>query len=77
MKTLMTALAIGATIFAFTGPVLADEVIIHRDTPVEVVPAAPPSDVVIEHRRPDCATTTTHRENYSGDYETVTRRDCD
>lgn len=78
MRTLVTALALGVTTLTFAGPVFADEVIIHRDTPVEVAPVAPPaSDVVIEHRRPDCATTTTHRENGAGDSETVTRRECD
>lgn len=57
-------------------PASADEVIIRRDAPVEVVPVRPPPAVVVEPRR-DCATTTTRRENGLGDSETVTRRECD
>ena len=52
-------------------------VIIHRDAPVVIERPAEPRDVVIERRRPDCATTTTHRENGLGDSTTVTRRECD
>lgn len=63
---------------AAAGAALADEVIIHREAPVEVVPVAPaPDAVVIGRRSRDCATTTTRRENGLGDSETVTRRNCD
>ena len=47
------------------------------DAPVVIEEPAAPRDVVIERRRPDCATTTTHRENGLGDSTTVTRRECD
>lgn len=61
------------------GPAFADEVIIHRDAPVDVVePPPPPPPVVIERREPDCQTTRTHTEDEdTGDSTTVTRRRCD
>ena len=73
-RSIFTAALAAATIAS--GLAWADEVIIHRDAPVVVEPA-PPRDVVIERRRPDCATTTTRREDGLGSSETVTRRDCD
>ncbi len=63
--------------YASVGPAMADEVIIHRDAPDVVDVPAPSHDVVIERRRPDCATTTVRRENGYGDSTTTTRRDCD
>ena len=72
----MKRIVIAAAPAAAASPVgmaVADEVIIHRDAPVVIEPR----DVVIERRRPDCATTTTHRENGLGDSTTVTRRECD
>jgi hypothetical protein len=62
--------------------VLADEVIIHRDQPTGVVvppvPVPPPNerDTVIEHRSPDCETTTIHKENDRGDSKTVEKKTC-
>ena len=76
----MKRIVIAAALAAATSPVgmaVADEVIIHRDAPVVIERPAEPREVVIERRRPDCATTTTHRDNGLGDSTTVTRRECD
>ena len=76
----MKRIIIAAALVAATSPVgmaTADEIIIHRDAPVVVETPAAPRDVVIERRRPDCATTTTRRDNGLGDSTTVTRRECD
>jgi hypothetical protein len=66
----------------FCPQVFADEVIIHRDSPTEVVPPVPvpppnEHDTVIERRTPDCETTTVHKENDLGDSKTVEKRHCE
>lgn len=76
MKPILMAALVAATILP-AGLAFADEIIIHRDAPDVVDVPPPPRDVVIERRRPDCATTTVHRENGLGDSETTTRRECD
>ena len=75
----MKRIVIAAALAAVMSPVsmaAADEVIIHRDASVVTEEPATPRDVMIDRRRPDCATTTTHRENGLGDSTTVTRREC-
>ena len=76
----MKRIIIVASLAAATSPIgmaAAAEIIIHRDAPDVIEAPAAPRDVVIERRRPDCATTTTRRENGLGDSTTVTRRECD
>jgi hypothetical protein len=62
------------------GSAYADEVIIHRDAPREVVvePPVSSSTTVEHHEHSDgCATKSVHSENSMGDSKTVTKSDCD
>ena len=61
------------------GSAYADEVIIHRDAPREVVAEPPASSTTVEHRSSSdgCATKSVHSENDMGDSKTVTKSNCD
>lgn len=71
---LLAAVLVGGASVAF-----ADEVVIHRDVPVDVVTPPPASEeTVIEHRSSDCQTTRTRTDDEAtGESTTVTRRSCD
>lgn len=69
-----------ASAMLWAGTALADEVIIHRDAPVEVVTPPPSSTTttVEKHVTPDgCESKTVHKENDEGDSKTVHSENCD
>ena len=78
-NAIISVMILSGGLFASSG-VLADEVIIHRDQPSGIVvpPVAvpPPNerDTVIEHRSPDCETTTIHKENDRGELRRQLKR---
>ena len=76
----MIKIAIVAAAMLSAGSAYADEVIIHRDAPREVVVEPPvASSTTVEHRSSGdgCATKSVHSENSMGDSKTVTKSNCD
>jgi hypothetical protein len=75
---MIKSLLIAATLLG-AGSAYADEVIIHRDAPREVVVAPSESHTTVEHRSSSdgCATKSVHSENGMGDSKTVTKSNCD
>lgn len=75
----MIKIMILAAAMASAGSAYADEVIIHRDAPREVVVEPPASSTTVEHRvhSDGCATKSVHSESDTGDSKTVTKTNCD
>lgn len=75
----MVKIMILAAAILSAGTAYADEVIIHRDAPREVVVEPPAASTTVEHRSSSdgCATKSVHSENSMGDSKTVTKSNCD
>lgn len=75
----MIKVMILAAAMVSAGSAYADEVVIHRDAPREVVVEPPASSTTVEHRSSGdgCATKSVHSENSMGDSKTVTKSNCD
>ena len=68
----MLRTALAAAVMLAAGTALADEVIIHRDTP----PPETSRTVTETHGDAGCSSKTVHKENDMGDSKTVTKSDC-